>query len=246
MVLDYVERLSRATALDAVWDMHCTTMAQYGFDRLIYGFTRFTTADSLGDFDDAIFLTNHDPAYYERFVGERMFLDGPVLRWARQNTGPCSWGELWSSAELLTENERNIIDFNRSMNVTAGYSISFADPNPRSFGVIALAAQVGLSQGDVDVVWRNHGRQIEAMNQMLHLKISALPQYKANSHLTDRQREVLQRVGEGKSHQDIATILGVAVPTVEKHLRLARENLGVETTAQAILKAAFQNQIHHK
>jgi LuxR family transcriptional regulator len=31
--------------------------------------------------------------------------------------------------------------------------------------------------------------------------------------------------------------------TVEKHLRLARESLDVETTAQAVLKASFQNQI---
>jgi len=30
---------------------------------------------------------------------------------------------------------------------------------------------------------------------------------------------------------------------VEKHLRLARENLNVETTAQAVLKAAFLNQM---
>ncbi|MFO7771946.1 MAG: LuxR family transcriptional regulator, partial [Roseovarius gahaiensis] len=31
--------------------------------------------------------------------------------------------------------------------------------------------------------------------------------------------------------------------TVEKHLRLARQALGVETTAQAVLKAALQNQM---
>jgi LuxR family transcriptional regulator len=31
--------------------------------------------------------------------------------------------------------------------------------------------------------------------------------------------------------------------TVEKHLRLAREALAVETTAQAVLKATMQNQM---
>jgi len=31
--------------------------------------------------------------------------------------------------------------------------------------------------------------------------------------------------------------------TIEKHLRLARETLDVETTAQAVLKAAFYNQM---
>ena len=37
--------------------------------------------------------------------------------------------------------------------------------------------------------------------------------------------------------------MGLTPATVEKHLRLARETMGVETTAQAVLKAAFQNQM---
>ena len=37
--------------------------------------------------------------------------------------------------------------------------------------------------------------------------------------------------------------MGLTPATVEKHLRLARQALSVETTAQAVLKAAFQNQI---
>jgi LuxR family transcriptional regulator len=43
--------------------------------------------------------------------------------------------------------------------------------------------------------------------------------------------------------QDIATIMGLTPATVEKHLRLAREALNVDTTAQAVLKAALQNQM---
>jgi len=37
--------------------------------------------------------------------------------------------------------------------------------------------------------------------------------------------------------------MGLTPATVEKHLRLARDNLNVETTAQAVLKAALQNQM---
>ncbi|MEP3034604.1 MAG: sigma factor-like helix-turn-helix DNA-binding protein, partial [Pseudoruegeria sp.] len=43
--------------------------------------------------------------------------------------------------------------------------------------------------------------------------------------------------------QEIAQIMGLTAATVEKHLRLAREVLDVETTAQAVLKASFNNQI---
>jgi DNA-binding CsgD family transcriptional regulator len=67
--------------------------------------------------------------------------------------------------------------------------------------------------------------------------------YSGARHLTRRQREVLQWVGDGKTTQDIALLIGLTPGTVEKHLRLAREALDVETTAQAVLKAAFYNQM---
>lgn len=244
-MLDYLETLARATSLDTVWDLHCTTMAQYGFDRLIYGYTRFATGDNDGAFDDAVFLTNHDPEYFNRFIRDKMFLDGPMVRWARENVGACSWGEIWNSGELSWQ-ERQVVSFNKAMEVLAGYSISFADPNPRGFGVIAMAAARGFDQARIDAVWETDGRMLEVMNHMAHLKIMSLPHVTSRAKLSRRQREVLEWVADGKSNQDVATILGVSVPTVEKHLRLAREKLGVETTAQAILKAAFQNQVFLK
>lgn len=65
----------------------------------------------------------------------------------------------------------------------------------------------------------------------------------SGKRLTNRQREALEWVSDGKTTQDIATLLGLTQATVEKHLRLARKVLGVETTAQAVIRAAFQNQI---
>ena len=81
------------------------------------------------------------------------------------------------------------------------------------------------------------------MNNVAHLKIMNLPYTAARKMLTKRQRETLEWVGEGKTTQDIGVIMGLTPATVEKHLRLAREALDVETTAQAVVKASFQNQI---
>jgi len=243
-MLDYLDGLAQATTLDRVWAHHCEAMAGYGFDRLIYGYTRFGKPGGLGAVEDAVFLSNHDPEYFNRFIGERMFLQAPILRWARENIGACSWGALWKNPERLSESERRVVAFNRAMNVNAGYSISFGGPGPRSFGLISMAARAGLDQDDADRIWSENGRTIQAMNNMAHLKILSLPHTTMRGRLTARQREVLEWIGDGKSNQDIAVILGVALPTVEKHLRLAREKLGVATTAQAVLKAAFLNQIY--
>ena len=243
-MLDYLRDLAASTTLEAVWERHCQQMARFGFDRLIYGYTRIVAEAPTVELDDALFLSNHDPAYFKRFIGEKMFVHAPMTRWARAHHGASSWRSTWTDPNHLTDDERRVIAFNRQMNVTAGYTISFADPSPRSFSVMSLAARDGLSQAEVDARWQTDGAEIEVMNQMAHLKILSLPHTTMRARLSRRQREVLEWVGEGKSNQDIATILGVSVPTVEKHLRLAREKLGVETTAQAILKASFQNQIY--
>ena len=128
------------------------------------------------------------------------------------------------------------------MGVVAGYSISFAHPSRRNKAGIGLCARRGLSQADVEEIWAEHGTEIALLNEVMNLKIAALPYAGNTRQLTGRQREVLQWVADGKTVQDIATIMGLTRATVEKHLRLARESLEVETTAQAVLKASVQNQ----
>ncbi|MGH1369128.1 MAG: helix-turn-helix transcriptional regulator [Maritimibacter sp.] len=243
-MIDYLEKLGESTNLQQVWELHCEAMKARGFDRMIYGFTRFATQRGAGELEDALFLSSHDDEYFDRYIGEKMFLNAPVTHWALDNVGAMSWGKLWTAPENLTPEELEVIAYNRAMGVTAGYTISFPAPSPRSAGLIAMAGRPGLSQDELDETWAVHGREIMIMNNMAHLKITSLPQVTQRPKLSKRQREVLEWIGEGKSNQDVATIMGVSVPTVEKHLRLAREKLGVDTTAQAILKASFQNQIY--
>jgi len=242
-VLDYLDALTNSRSLEEVWRLHCATMKDYGFDRLFYGFTRFKTENSLGSMDDAILLSNHAPAYFRRFIDEELYLHAPMTRWATQNTGACSWSWMAQHESELTDKQRAVLAFNRQIGVLAGYSISFSVASSRARGIISLTARPGLSQTEVDQLWAEHGRTIEVLNNIAHLKIISLPQITERPRLSHRQREVLEWVGDGKTNQDIATILGVRPATVEKHLRLAREKLDVETTAQAVLKASFLNQM---
>ena len=53
-------------------------------------------------------------------------------------------------------------------------------------------------------------------------------------------------MADGKTTQDVGLLMGVSPAMVEKHLRLAREALDVETTAQAVAKAALLNMIFQK
>ena len=237
--------LLNAPNIEGLWELHTRQMAEYGFDRIMYGYTRYRTATSLGDPDDFVFLTNHDTAYTDVFLREGLYAHAPMVRWALNNDGACSWsavGEMIKSG-TLTHEEHKVIEFNKSQNVLAGYSISFKSVSPRAKGAIGLTARSGLTQADVDAAWIEHGDDIIVLNTITHLRILSLPYTAPARALTKRQREVLGWVSDGKTMQDIALLLGLTAATVEKHLRLARESLSVETTAQAVVKAAFQNQM---
>ena len=242
-LVDALYRLLNAQTVEVAWAVHTAEMARFGFDRLFYGFTRFHTAQGLGSRDDMLVLSNHSNDYLDRYLGEEMYVVAPMTQWARDNVGFKSWSWIAERKSRLSAAETRVLEFNQSHAVTAGYTISFPDATTRNKGAIALTARRGMSQCDVEQVWARHGREINVMNQVAHLKFTSLPLPLSQPRLSQRQREVLEWVGDGKTMQDIATIMGLKAATVEKHLKKARDALDVETSAQAVMKASLQKQI---
>ena len=52
--------------------------------------------------------------------------------------------------------------------------------------------------------------------------------------LTERERECLYWCAQGKSYWETSVILGITERTVNHHMRMVREKLGVQTNAQAV------------
>ncbi|HVN87350.1 MAG TPA: response regulator transcription factor [Candidatus Binatia bacterium] len=52
--------------------------------------------------------------------------------------------------------------------------------------------------------------------------------------LSDREREVLQLIAEGKSNKEVAQILDVAVSTIESHRKRLMEKLNLHNTAEMV------------
>lgn len=243
-LVTHLDRVNNATSVESLWRLHLDAMAAFGFDRLLYGYTRYRSGRSLGDPQDWVVLTNLPAAYMRPYIEDGLYLNGPMVRWALEHDGACSWAWIHETAARggFGPAELKAMEFNRKLGLTAGYTISFHSVSKRAKGGIGLCARPGLTQEEVDAIWASNGSTITVMNNVFHLKLLTLP-WSGSRQLTQRQREVLQWVGDGKTAQDIALLMGLTPATVEKHLRLAREALDVETTAQAVLKAAFYNQM---
>lgn len=241
----HLQRVFGARSIEDIWDLHLDRMASYGFSRLLYVFTRFRSANSFGRVDDMLLLSNLPKEYLDAYFYSGLCLHAPMLKWAANYDGAQSWRLIAERATApdLTPVERQIMALNAQWGVTAGYSIGFRDISVRAKGGIGLSVTEGQTQDEVDAIWDEFGAEILTINNVTHLRITVMPFASSRRPLTPRQREALEWVGEGKTTQDIADIMGLTLATVEKHLRLARESLDVDTTAQAVLKASFQNQI---
>ncbi len=239
---DKIQGILSATTVAEVWDHLLSCLMEVGFNHALYGFTRFHTSSGFGDDKDHLFLTNFDADYMQGYFLEGRYRHGPMVRWSVENTGACPWSWIRDNLEDLTEEEREVVAFNQASGVTSGYTIAFPHSLKRAKGAIGLSLEPHVgTQAEADEIWARHGSELEVICGVAHLKLISLPLPKRI--LTKRQREVLEWIGDGKTVADTAQIMGLNKATVEKHLRLARESLGVETTAQAVLKAAMHNQI---
>jgi hypothetical protein len=92
-------------------------MATYGFDRLIYGFTRFMSLPrGLGHPDDLLVLSNMDAQASSRGLHRRAPVRrAPMVRWASQNTGACSWRWMQENEASFGRDARQIIEFNKQL-----------------------------------------------------------------------------------------------------------------------------------
>ena len=151
-----------------------------------------------------------------------------------------------TEAGRLSTEEAEAVRHNAAMGIVAGITVSFPEVSARSKGALGMIADPGLTPAAVDALFAARKDEILAVANMMHLTIVHLPQLSRHRALSPRQREALEWVADGKTTQDVALLMGVSAAMVEKHLRLAREALSVETTAQAVAKGALLNMIFQR
>lgn len=247
-ILGLLRDIAEAQSIDNAWGLASGYFASIGFRRMMYGFTRFRHQRTIGDPDDALFLTTFEGDYAQRYFQGGFYARAPAFRWAERNSGACTWTWVKEAFEAgrLPPEEMEAVRFNATMGVLAGITISFPEVSARAKGAMGLTADPGLDHIAVEQIWASREDEILTVAHMMHLRIVQLPQLTRQRALSPRQREALEWVADGKTTQDVALLMGVSPAMVEKHLRLAREALAVETTAQAVAKGALLNMIFQR
>lgn len=240
-VFEVLNRIAVAGDVQSVWDLATGHFRAAGFARANYGLTRLRAQHSMGPPEDALYLTTLDRDYARFYFSDGFYAQTPLYRWALENTGCCTWR--WVEEALLAghlpESEAQAVRKNAALGIRAGLTISFPPVGPREKGALGLMADEGMDHDAVDAFCARDGAALQAVAHMMHLRLCQLPHTTRRRTLSPRQREALQWVAEGKTTQDAALLMGISPTMVEKHLRLARAALDVETSAQAVAKATL-------
>ncbi|MCC6008904.1 MAG: autoinducer binding domain-containing protein [Rhodobacteraceae bacterium] len=241
--LDTLSRIVTAPGVDSAWEVFCEAMAHRSFPVLVYGLARNAPGDRFGELSDALVLSTMEPRRMNTL--HEAMAASPLTRFVGERTGTISWSvtarEL--AAGRLSRSELASIRLHRRLGYSAGITISFPTSCRRTRAGISFVAPPRMTQRQVDALWRQEGATNTLFAQVLHQRLLTLPRPVPGADLTERQREVLEWVAEGKSSAQISQILGLSVVTVEKHLRLAREALHTDTTAQALVRLVRHNAL---
>jgi DNA-binding NarL/FixJ family response regulator len=77
-----------------------------------------------------------------------------------------------------------------------------------------------------------------------HTVIETLHAYVPSSHLSHREREVLQLMFEGKSNREIAETLSIKEATVKSHVSVILMRLNVSDRTQAVVESLKRGLVH--
>jgi LuxR family transcriptional regulator len=239
---DYMDKMISSQDTNALWAIYAEAMTALGFDKLIYGGTRLPQGARLGDIRDAMILHHGPQGYADAYIGEELYLSSPTYEWAVHNSGFASWADAVQQFKSSpTPEQMRILQLNAEYGLFAGYVGALSDVVRGMHGVIGISPVGSIDQAATDELWTKVGKQVETLSNLLHLRIASLPFVIQRRPLTSRQKEALHWFAQGKTMQDIATIMGLSSATIEKHLRMARDSLDAQTTAHAVQKATSLN-----
>lgn len=243
VALETLHGILEASNIETVWALLTAHMRGLGFAGVIYGYSPDSLGLALGDVEDMLLLATLERGFLTELVSKRHYTNSITFSWALANSGIASFSMTPEDAGLRNFSYRSdSLAFFARHGIETGFSVGFAPLRARGRGVMTVIGPPGATQAEIDALLEARRGEIFVVASVAHRVMASMP-YATARKLTPRQREVLEWLAQGKSIANVACIMNIAMPTVEKHLRLAREALGVETTAHALMKAEFLNQM---
>lgn len=187
---------------------------------------------------DAVGVTNYPGEWVQRFLQGGLAGEDPAFKTADRQVTPFNWHDpAWRTK--LSKAELQILSNAADFGLVYGVTIPIHSGNGT-----AASCSLAFETKDIDP------KAVHALHLMsMYLHDAARRKGAAGSlvmprkRLTERQRQCLELVAQGKSDWVISRILSISEATASFHVSGAMQRLGVATRVQAVVRALLLGEI---
>jgi len=238
-----IEDLAKAETPEARFNALTAGLAKLGLDTINYGFFDVQAA-ALAQADIA-FLTTMSEDWMRYYMDRNLSQsDAHVLRVRAGKITPYFWGE--SAMERLEVGAQRETAFQgMSAGLRSSLCVPLTSPMDPFAPVAGISLGSSMDEGELKKVVQEHGPTLLSIAYLFHnASIRQIWQEQAGSKpLSQREKDCLQYLADGRRQDSIAEHLGLARVTVEMHLRKARHKLRARTLNEAVAKALIFGEI---
>lgn len=182
----------------------------------------------------AIF-SNCPAGWVEQYHNDNLLSRDPIVYISMRQTLPIFWDRSLSAAKSLPSGAMEVMDMATSFGVRNGVSFPLRGPSGEigTMSFITADFGAGLILESSAVLRMMSDYIFDAAIRLVRVRTPSI-------ELTARERDCLFWVGEGKTQEEIASILGIAPRTVAFHIQQAVAKTGSSNRDQALLKCSIR------
>jgi DNA-binding CsgD family transcriptional regulator len=176
--------------------------------------------------------------FEHHYLKEAVYRIDPFLKRSSVDLTPFAWHEFRQEQP----NNQEIVDFiNRckSYDMLDGYVVPTHSPTG-TMGMVSYMGPLSLDFQSYAQLSQLALYYSAAIRRVYEASFPTMPEVA----LTPRQLECVKWIALGKSDWEVASILGLSEATINRHVELAKERLGVRTRMQVVVEAFRTGQLN--
>lgn len=232
-VIDFLGRCDQHTTLSSLISDFSLTLNTLGFKYFM-----MTRLPAIGESAEPYIIAHTWPKeWLDRYRAENYFWKDPVSAYSLTSGRPFSWKEARDGSKR-TRAALKVASDAKGVGLIDGIGFPMGDPSSVQ-AVVSIAADRPV---DIDAL----GRKL-LHTLCIHAELKAVellqPLHKDQHHLTEKEKEVLRWIANGKSAWETSQILSVAESTVNFHVQQAKSKLNASTQTHAVAMAIRDRHI---
>ncbi len=238
MLEQFIEDTNRANNSEEIFRLYQKALKNYGYDSICYCLVTDYPTYGLKANHGAI--QNYSDEWIDHYTKKEYKQIDPVLQFCFKTSDIFSWDQLIKQKKLA-DDESLLMSEAKEAKLLNGLALPV-------HGLNGELTAIGLASTDSCVdINKDTLHKIRALSIQFHLayiekEANFQPsQYtnhtETNITLSDREREVLLWMSEGKSDSIIAEVIGISYATVRYHTNNIFQKLGVNERTLAVVKA---------